>query len=83
MPGLIAALPPLPPSLAGGGLKHCGAYGVTDDASKTPVEDAVSVPDFHATVLATLGIPPHTELLDGARPVPATDGGVPIAKLLG
>jgi hypothetical protein len=56
---------------------------VTDDASKAPVEDAVSVPDFHATVLATLGVAPHTELLDGARPVPATDGGVPIAKLLG
>jgi uncharacterized protein (DUF1501 family) len=69
--------------LAGGGLAHSGAYGVTDDASKTPVEDAVSVPDFHATVLATLGVAPHTELLDGARPVPVTDGGVPIAKLLG
>ena len=69
--------------LAGGGLSHRGAYGVTDDESKKPVEHAVSIPDFHATILATLGIPPQTELLDGARPVPVTDGGLPIAKLLG
>ncbi|HEY1080828.1 MAG TPA: DUF1501 domain-containing protein, partial [Prosthecobacter sp.] len=38
--------------LAGGGLKHCGAYGVTDDLSKTIVENPVSTPDFHATIHA-------------------------------
>ena len=32
---------------------------------------------------ADVGCVSHTELLDGARPVPATDGGMPIAKLLG
>ena len=67
--------------LAGGGLAHRGAYGVTDEACKTPVEGPVSIPDFHATILAALGIPSHAEMLDGARPVPVTDGGVPIAKL--
>jgi len=69
--------------LAGGGLAHRGAYGVTDDACKAPVEAAVSIPDFHATILAALGVPPHAEMLDGARPVPVTDGGVPIAALFG
>ena len=69
--------------LAGGGLNHCGAYGVTDDECKLPVENPVSIPDFHATIHATLGINPQHELFDGSRPVPITDGGIPIAKLLG
>jgi hypothetical protein len=68
--------------LAGGGLNHCGAYGVTDDECKLPVENPVSIPDFHATIHATLGINPQQELLDGSRPVPITDDGIPIAKLL-
>ncbi|MCP5555046.1 MAG: DUF1501 domain-containing protein [Akkermansiaceae bacterium] len=68
--------------LAGGGLKHSGAYGVTDELSKTALENPVSIPDFHATIHAAMGIDPHTELLDGSRPVPITDGGVPIASLL-
>jgi hypothetical protein len=67
--------------LAGGGLKHCGAYGVTDELAKKPVENPVSLPDFHATIHATLGIDPHKELMDGSRPVPITDGGNPIAAL--
>ena len=69
--------------LAGGGLNHCGAYGVTDDECKEPVDNPVSIPDFHATILASLGINPHHELLDGSRPVPVTDGGTPIANLMG
>jgi len=69
--------------LAGGGLKHCGAYGVTDDVAKKIVENPVSVPDFHATVHAALGINPSLELMDGTRPVPLTDGGKPIAALFG
>jgi Protein of unknown function (DUF1501) len=68
--------------LAGGGLNHCGAYGMTDDECKEPVENPVSIPDFHATIHAALGINPHHELLDGSRPVPITDGGTPIASLL-
>jgi len=69
--------------LAGGGLKHCGAYGVTDDLSKTIVENPVSTPDFHATIHAALGIDPSHELMDASRPVPITDGGKPIAALFG
>ena len=69
--------------LAGGGLKHSGAYGVTDDMSKEILENPVSIPDFHATVHAALGINPSKELFDGSRPVPITDGGKPIGALFG
>jgi hypothetical protein len=67
--------------LAGGGLKHRGAYGVTDEPGKKIVESPVSVPDFHATVHCALGIDPDKELYDGPRPVPITDGGTPIRGL--
>jgi uncharacterized protein (DUF1501 family) len=69
--------------LAGGGLKHCGAYGITDDLSKAPVQNPVSVPDLFATVLADLGIDPAKELYDGDRPVPITDRGRPVQALFG
>jgi hypothetical protein len=69
--------------LAGGGLNHCGAYGVTDDLSKKILENPVSVPDFHATIHTALNIDPAHELMDGTRPVPLTDGGKPIASLFG
>ncbi|MCA9067627.1 MAG: DUF1501 domain-containing protein [Planctomycetaceae bacterium] len=67
--------------LAGGGLKHQGAYGVTDELSKNIVENPVSIPDFHATIHTALGIDPSLELFDGSRPVPITDGGKPLATL--
>ena len=69
--------------LAGGGLRHRGAYGVTDALSGKPVEHPVSVPDFHATVYAALGINPAKDLVNASRPVPITDGGKPIAALFG
>ncbi len=69
--------------LMGGGLKHCGAYGVTDELSKQIVENPVSIPDFHATIHATLGIDPRRPLMDGTRPIPITDEGKPIAALFG
>jgi uncharacterized protein (DUF1501 family) len=69
--------------LAGGGLRHLGAYGLTDELSQRPVENPVSVPDFHATLYAALGIDPAKNLYDGPRPVPITDGGRPIAPLFG
>ncbi len=69
--------------LMGGGLKHCGAYGTTDDLAKKIVSDPVSVPDFFATILWSLGIDPSLNLYDGDRPVPITDGGKPIAALFG
>jgi hypothetical protein len=67
--------------LAGGGLNHCGAYGVTDELSKLPVENPVPLVDFHATIHAAMGIDPAKELMDGTRPVPITDGGKPVASL--
>ena len=67
--------------LAGGGLKHRGAWGVTDEESKKPLENPCGVPDLFATILADLGIDPHKELFDGDRPVPITDKGTPIARL--
>jgi hypothetical protein len=68
--------------LAGGGLNHCGAYGVSDELAMKPAENPVSVPDAFATIFATMGIDPTKNLYDGDRPVPITDGGKPIAELL-
>lgn len=67
--------------LAGGGLNHRGAFGETDELGKKIVADPVSVPDFFATIHASLGIDPSKNLFDGDRPVPITDMGQPIAKL--
>lgn len=67
--------------LAGGGLNHKGYYGVTDELSKNIVENPVSVPDYHATIFAALGIDPSKELHEAGRPVPITDGGKPIQSL--
>ena len=68
--------------LAGGGLKHQGAYGVSDSLAMKAVEKPVSVPDLFATIFATVGIDPTQNLYDGDRPVPITDRGVPIRELI-
>lgn len=67
--------------LAGGGLKHCGAYGETDELGQKIVSNPVGVPDFFATVHGALGVDYSKNLYDGDRPVPITDMGEPIAKL--
>ena len=67
--------------LAGGGLKHSGAYGETDELSRKIISNPVSVPDFFATIHAALGIDYSKNLYDGDRPVPITDNGLPIAAL--
>lgn len=69
--------------LAGGGLRHRGAYGTSDEKSAKVLEHSVSIPDFHATIHAALGIDPAKELLNADRPVPITDGGKPVAALFG
>lgn len=69
--------------LAGGGLRHCGAFGETDDLARNALADRVSVPDFFATIHAALGIDYRKSLHEGDRPVPITDRGQPIAKLFG
>lgn len=47
--------------MAGGGLKSGLAYGATDDVGWKAVEQVVTWPDFHATLLHLLGID-HTRL---------------------
>lgn len=69
--------------LAGGGLQHCGAYGVSDDLGMKILQDPVGVPDFFATALAAMQIDPSRNLYDEDRPVPMTDQGRPIASLFG
>ncbi|MFG0261205.1 MAG: DUF1501 domain-containing protein [Novipirellula sp. JB048] len=69
--------------LAGGGLKHCGAWGQTDEMSREIVADPVSVPDFFATLCAAVGVDYRKHLYDDGRPVPITDQGNPITALFG
>ena len=56
--------------LAGGGLRTGRVVGVTDDLARTIVDRPVSIPDFHATIYAAMGINPAKELDAGGRPVP-------------
>jgi len=42
--------------MAGGGIKGGTVYGATDELGHKAVEDRVSVQDFHATVLHSLGL---------------------------
>jgi hypothetical protein len=69
--------------LAGGGLRTGRAIGATDDLAKAIVERPISIPDFHATIYAALGISPARELHTDGRPVPITDAGRPIAEIFG
>ncbi len=69
--------------LAGGGLKHTGAYGQTDELSKKIESSPVGLPDFFATICAAVGVDYSKYLYDGDRPVPITDNGKPIASLFG
>jgi hypothetical protein len=68
--------------IAGGGLNHSGAYGVSNEVSEKIVENPVSIPDFFATALTALQIDPSEYLYDGDRPIPITDGGKAIKTLL-
>jgi hypothetical protein len=56
---------------------------VTDELSGSIEQDPVSIPDFHATIHAALGVNPSKPLQGGPRPVPITDGGRPIRALFG
>lgn len=67
--------------LAGGGLRTSQVIGTTDELSKKILDRPVSIPDFHATIHAALGINPNKDLDAGGRPVPITDHGKPVAEL--
>lgn len=47
--------------LAGGGAKRATSYGVSDEYGNRPAEKPVHVHDFHATILALMGLD-HTRL---------------------
>ena len=67
--------------MAGGGLKHKGAIGQSDAASKVAVERPLSVPYWHATIDHALGIGRQKNIFDGDRPVPLTDRGNALREL--
>lgn len=67
--------------LAGGGLKTGRVLGATDELGEKIVDRPVSIPDFHATIYAAMGIDHAKELYDGDRPVPITDRGRPVHEL--
>jgi hypothetical protein len=69
--------------LFGGGLKTGQAIGETDELGKKPLSDKISLPDWHATIHAAMGIDPAEELYAGDRPVPITDHGKPVVKAFG
>ncbi len=69
--------------LAGGGLRHRGAWGETDELAKKIVSNPVGVPDLFATICAAVGVDYQKHLYDGDRPVPITDRGQPITELFG
>ena len=69
--------------LAGGGLRTGQAIGETDELGRAAVTKPITVPDFHATVHAALGIDPVKVLYAGKRPVPITDHGKPVAEVFG
>jgi hypothetical protein len=67
--------------LGGGGLRTGQCVGTSDELAMNIVDEPVSVPDLFATILATMQVNPHKNLIFDERPVPITDGGKPIAKL--
>ena len=68
--------------LAGVGLNDCGANSEIDDLSKSMVRDLVSISDFFAVVCIALHIDSSNYLSEGDRPVPKTDNGKTIKKLI-
>jgi uncharacterized protein (DUF1501 family) len=69
--------------MAGGGFKGGHIHGATDDFGYKSVQQRVSVPDLHATILNQLGID-HTRLtyLHNGRPERLTDPEVTGARIV-
>ena len=70
--------------MVGGGFKPGYTHGATDEFGYKAIEDRVSVPDLHATILHQLGID-HTKLsfLHKGRQERLTDPEVTGAKVVG
>lgn len=70
--------------LAGGGIQGGQAYGKTDAEGREVEEDAVTVPDFNATIAHALGLPIEQEVFSPSqRPFRVANDGVPLKQLFG
>ena len=70
--------------LSGGGIRGGVVHGETDARGDRVVRDPTTVADLHATVAAALGLDPAlTRVTPAGRPIALTDGGKPIARLVG
>ena len=68
--------------LAGGGIKGGYCYGRTSSGGEEVEENAVTIPDFNATIARGLGIPLDKELVSSSgRPFTVADHGQPIIDL--
>ena len=68
--------------LAGGGVKGGMVYGKTDANGTEPIEDAVTVADFNATIAYGLGLPLDQRLFSPtARPFTVANHGTPVMSL--
>jgi uncharacterized protein (DUF1501 family) len=61
--------------MAGGGIKQGCVYGATDPTGSEPDSDALTVPDYAATVYHLLGIDYEKTLMAGSRPVKIVKDG--------
>lgn len=69
--------------LSGGGSRNGMAYGQTDAEGTKPVDKALLVPDFFATVASLLGLDPTRSVMTPVgRPIAVTDKGKPVSELI-
>jgi len=68
--------------LAGGGVKGGTVYGKTDANGTEPIENAIKVTDFNATIAYGLGLPLDQRLFSpSARPFTVAHKGNPVTEL--
>jgi uncharacterized protein (DUF1501 family) len=68
--------------LAGGGIQGGQVYGATDERGHSVAQDAVSIPDFNATIAHALGLPlDHVIYSPSGRPFQVANKGQPIKAL--
>jgi len=68
--------------LAGGGVKGGTVYGKTDENGTLPIENAIKVTDFNATVAYGLGLPLDLrQFSPSARPFTVAHKGTPVTEL--
>ncbi|MCE9530635.1 MAG: DUF1501 domain-containing protein [Planctomycetes bacterium] len=69
--------------MAGAGIKGGSVYGASDAQAAYVKDNPVSTSDICATIYSCLGIDPDTTVPDRTgRPVPISNGGVPIREIL-